>query len=187
MMYGMRLRLTYRGQLLSGQKSNLAHIHEIRRSFHRQMRACWQLEPLSHQPALLNPTPSETCVIEARKQFVFAPLVSAKLSLTAELNVLFLRAAVPGHLYAGGDIDNRVKTLLDALRMPTLSEINSANLAPQSDEAPFFCLLQDDALVTSLAVTTDSFLDASDRDECLLVISAELHTTKTTFENLALV
>jgi hypothetical protein len=34
------------------------------------------------------------------------------------LNILFLRADIPGKVVQSGDIDNRLKTLFDALRMP---------------------------------------------------------------------
>jgi hypothetical protein len=97
-----------------------------------------------------------------------------------------LRPANPGDLFPGGDLDNRIKTLLDALQMPRLDEISSVNLAPRNDEEPFFCFLQDDALVTGLTVNTDRFPDAAAASDCLLVVSAELHTAKTTYDNLAL-
>jgi hypothetical protein len=184
---GMRLRLTYRGSLRSAQKANLPHIHDIRRSFHKQMKACWDYPPLSLTRGLIVTPAMQVTVIEARKGFLFAPLITSKLHLTTEIAVLFLRAADPGDLFPGGDLDNRIKTLLDALRMPGKDEINSANLTPQADEEPFFCLLQDDALVTGLTVTTDRFLDAVNPDECLLVVSAELHTSNTTWVNLALI
>jgi len=55
-----------------------------------------------------------------------------------------------------GDIDNRVKVLLDALKTPkTCDEIQCS---PESGENPFFCLLEDDSIVTSLNVTTDRLL-----------------------------
>jgi len=150
--------------------------------------ACWGVPPLSEQPTLLShpPTPGQHSLIETRGPFIFAPLVTDTMHLMAELRILFLRAAPPGRLCAGGDIDNRIKTLLDALRMPTLAEVNSVGLSPQVDEQPFFCLLKDDTDVTALTVDTDRFLDASNYTECLLVISAELHTARTRWENLGL-
>ena len=47
------------------------------------------------------------------------------MALTCGLKILFLRKEGPGKLILqGGDIDNRLKTLLDALKMPSdLSEI----------------------------------------------------------------
>jgi hypothetical protein len=44
-------------------------------------------------------------------------------------------------------IDNRLKTLLDALRMPNTAEAQQAKI-DRGDDDPIHCLLQDDALVT---------------------------------------
>jgi hypothetical protein len=79
-----------------------------------------------------------------------------------------------------------VKALLDALRMPTRPEIKSANLAPETDQAPFLCLLEDDVLVTGLNVQTDYFLDAAAPNECFLVVDVEIRPSKVTFANLGL-
>jgi Holliday junction resolvase RusA-like endonuclease len=51
--------------------------------------------------------------------FVFVPLVTAEMSAVAELSVVLLRPEPAGQLLTqGGDIDNRLKTLFDALTMP---------------------------------------------------------------------
>jgi hypothetical protein len=69
-----------------------------------------------------------------------------------------LRRDHPGNLVSyGGDIDNRLKTLFDALRMPnTCDEL--AGVPPEADEDPFYVLLEDDALITKVSVTTDRLL-----------------------------
>jgi threonine synthase len=73
----------------------------------------------------------------------------------------------------GGDIDNRIKVLFDALRMPKIGEFD-AETPPAPDEAPFFCLLQDDSLITEIKVTTDRLLTPlqteEDSDDVHLVI-----------------
>ena len=48
----------------------------------------------------------------------FVPLVQRKIRLACELHITFLRRGEPGAVVHGGDLDNRLKTLLDALRMP---------------------------------------------------------------------
>ena len=55
-----------------------------------------------------------------------------------------------------GDIDGQIKTLFDALGIPENTE-ETANATPDKDEQPFFCLLQDDRLVTEVRVTTDAY------------------------------
>jgi integrase len=54
-------------------------------------------------------------------------------------------------LIKSGDIDGRLKTIFDALRMPkNLDE--TARQKPQDDEDPFFCLLEDDKLISEIRV-----------------------------------
>ncbi len=55
-----------------------------------------------------------------------------------------------------GDIDNRLKTLLDSFTMPDQNQTPDGS--PDTGETPFFCLLEDDKLITGLAVKTDRLL-----------------------------
>jgi hypothetical protein len=82
--------------------------------------------------------------------------------LACQLSITFLRQQAPGQLLGeGGDIDNRLKTLSDALRMPTKDEAQQAKIEPLADNDPIHCLLQDDALVTKVSVETDRLLRAA--------------------------
>jgi hypothetical protein len=101
----------------------------------------------------------------------FVPLVTQELHLVAEVAVTMLRPEPPGRLITqGGDIDNRLKTLFDALRMPTISELPASFQAPAGGR-PFFCLLEDDNLITSVSVRTEQLLEpgASDSEVILLL------------------
>src|SRR5579872_7381145 len=114
----MQFRLTYRGLLRSGNSKNRAHIHDVRRYFHRQLRQLWQQVPLDGYERLLKPAdlPGNYSVLYSVGDKTFAALVGPQTDLLAELDILFLRPAPPGALIGhGGDLDNRVKTLIDAL------------------------------------------------------------------------
>lgn len=51
---------------------------------------------------------------------LFQPLVRKSLDLTCKIDVLFLRQEQPGNLIKkAGDLDNRIKTLLDAMEVPS--------------------------------------------------------------------
>lgn len=51
--------------------------------------------------------------------FNWLPLVREELGIAAALDILFLRRDAPGKIIGGGgDIDNRLKVLFDALRKP---------------------------------------------------------------------
>ena len=74
-----------------------------------------------------------------------APLVLKRFSLLCALKILFLRRDIPGKAIIAGDIDNRVKTLIDALRMPnSQNELVGDDVEPRFGDDPFFCLLADD-------------------------------------------
>ena len=78
-------------------------------------------------------------------KFTFLPLVTQRLNLIAALQIHFLRRQEPRAIVStGGDIDNRIKTLLDALRVPSNVSELLPNDSPNTDEYPFYCLLEDE-------------------------------------------
>jgi hypothetical protein len=83
--------------------------------------------------------------------FRFVAIVNRIHSLIAELDITFLRRGSRGNVIRhGGDLDNRLKTLFDALRMPhTEAEVADS---PSNPEEKIFCLLEDDALITNEAL-----------------------------------
>ena len=107
----------------------------------------------------------------------FVPLIREDSGFTCDLEVLFLRRDNPGNLIAnGGDIDNRIKVLFDGLRMPkSLSELGDFKI--EADEDPFFCLLEDDKLVTKVAVTTDRLIIPQRSDESVHEVLLVIHVT----------
>lgn len=165
----MEFTLTYRGPLSSNGDRKEKQL--LRRHFHKQLKALWAQPPLKDKTTLAKVfRPLYEDLIEQVGPFRFAPLVSSHFSFTASLSITFLRPGYPGQLLrTGGDIDNRMKTLFDALAKPPANQIPEGD-APQSDENPFFCLLQDDALITGLSVSTDRLLDCHDEREALLLI-----------------
>jgi hypothetical protein len=90
----------------------------------------------------------------------FVPIVNDSIhKLVAEIDIIFLRRGRRGSIVRhGGDLDNRLKTLFDALRMPK-SVAEAGNIQPPPDGERYFCLLEDDALVTKTSVTTYELLE----------------------------
>jgi|ERR1039458_8394765 hypothetical protein len=110
----------------------------------------------------------------------FVPLVTKAGGFTCSLDILFLRRDNPGGLIVkgadGGDIDNRIKVLFDGLKMPeTVSDLGGLPL--ESDENPFFCLLEDDSLITSVTITTDRLLLERDSEEKRNDVYLIIHVT----------
>lgn len=68
---------------------------------------------------------------------------------------------MPGMLMKSGDIDGRMKTLFDALRMPdNKGELGGYDL-PLPGEQPFYVLLQDDKLISHISIATDMLLQST--------------------------
>lgn len=164
------------------------HKHEIRQNFHRQLKELWtrnkflngcSVAPSTHTNVL--PSAAESIdwgeaqymqrplhevladiYDKTGNRFRYVPLVWAENSLFCSLLILFLRRDWPAPVLTAGDIDNRVKTLVDALSIPRAGQNFSA--IPGDGENPFFVLLDDDRQVTHLEVETDSALLPSPKD-----------------------
>lgn len=164
----VKFKLLYQGQLAS--IGSVREKHGIRRQLHKQLAELWNVQPPFSKwkqqtvPAQNSPTGELTTVLEViaeqykRCGFRFVPIFTKGRSLACALDILFLRRDHPGDLVkSGGDIDNRMKTLLDALRMPAdASELGGC--VPEVNENPFFVLLEDDSLITELNIATDRLL-----------------------------
>lgn len=185
----MEFRLVYEGPLLA-QGAKAAHKWEIRRALHPQLARLWQERPLAAAaPRLLDVSAQRTpeSIIVDKDGLRFAPLVSQKLNLYAEISVLLMRQQVHGALFnEGGDIDNRLKTLLDALRLPRGANEGRASDARGEDPDPFFCLMEDDALITKVSVETAQLLRPAPPDHVLAIIGVHVKKTMLTYANMAL-
>lgn len=179
----VEFRLLYAGELpSSGNKSRPDIKHAIRREFHPQLRKLWynnkslnqfaQNRPLSSyivkhpdidQHILGDVEQRRRAGIESisydweRAGFNFVPLVTENLCLRCRIEILFLRPEERHYVMQSGDLDGRLKTVFDALRIPKNSE-ETGNMGPQDDETPFFCLLEDDNLISEVSITTDQLL-----------------------------
>jgi hypothetical protein len=194
----MRFHLTYEGPLLGSSTGSprARHKHEIRKVFHRQLKYLWQntwLHEMNYGAwpgSLIEPrTPLNEALasIYGRGKYRFVPLVREQFTLTCSLDILFLRADVPGRLVQSGDIDNRLKTIFDALRMPTNdSEMGDYAVGPDEGEDPFYCLLEDDKLISHVAVATDMLLEPIQGTvhDARLIIDARITPYRVTHANI---
>jgi hypothetical protein len=172
----MRFVLTYRGLL--PPNGDRIEKHAIRKQLHPQLKKQWEVEQTlleltriteatykqeQEEQKVMKDLGMHAMVfpkaVEVKKgPFTCLPLVTKKLHLVCSLDIIMLRPESPGQiLRSGGDIDNRMKTLFDGLRIPEYDN-ELVGLSPEPDETPFYCLLEDDALVTSLQVRTERLL-----------------------------
>ena len=163
----MKFRLVYDGELPPEDYAGADDKHRIRRQFHPQLRTLWYDEPslkrLTEADASGRSEVDAIADDYAKHGFRFVPLVRTANEMGCRIEILILMQREP-RLFKGqntGDLDNRVKTLLDGLRMPThqKSELGTAaTTGPCPDEDPFFCLFEDDKSVYEIAVQTDRLL-----------------------------
>jgi hypothetical protein len=190
--------------------------HAIRRAVHKQLASLWKMIPQlaarTVEHSILSAPPQERVTLGYRTTmaaaiaqpslveilgnqfnrcgYKFVPLVSEHLKLSCGLDITFLRRDMPGVLlvHSGGDIDNRIKVLLDALQMPSdCSQLTDQ--IKQPDENPYFyVLMEDDKFITDLAVTTDTLLTpcpSGAESDVHSVIKVRVRPTDFSFENLA--
>lgn len=196
------------------------HKHTMRRAFHTQLKKFWQTNKFLREyqvdehwnsvqavPAnqvgapgywmstrhekQLRPLSEATAELFKENNYRFVPLVCERYDLLCSLDILMLRRDFPlGSLIHAGDLDNRIKTLLDALRRPRNGLELKGNENPAEGEDPFYCLLEDDDLISGLAVQTDMLLaplenGSTDEGDVKLVISVEIKPEHVTMFNLS--
>jgi len=168
----MEFYLTYQGPLKSN--GNTTHKHAIREYFKPQIQKLWKIPPLDSHTDYLDISSKKDCknnIIKEVSGIYFAPLITSKLSLLCQLDILLLWPEEPGKIIGnGGDIDNRLKTLFDALACPTPEQIEKLKKNRTSFDKPYFCLLEDDKLITSINIKTHTKLYSEGPD------SSDVHT-----------
>ena len=183
----MQFRLVYQGKLRSN--GDAAHKQEVRRALHPQLKALWNYPPLDANRSWLEDEPdaNDVSIIQKLGDFRFAPLVCNALKLVAELDVVMLRPSAPGALLRqGGDVDNQLKTLFDALRCPENHYEIPPGDAPREGEDPLFCLLDDDERITDLRVSVDRLLAAPEDGSVHVMVFVKTRPTEVVQTNLPL-
>ena len=190
----MNFRLTYDGPLKAASQSDTRRIdkHRIRCVFSRQLGQLFSHRSVLGEMAS-DQKIDQTILLATerykRGNFACLPIVREDLHLVCDLDILFLRRENPGSLISGGgDLDNRLKVLFDALRVPQDdNEVRGLEPADQ-DERPLFCLTEDDRLITGFRCTTDRLLEPADseidQNNVRLIINVEVKATKLTPENM---
>jgi hypothetical protein len=158
----VKLTLTYRGQLPAKKTGVTDTKIALRKTFHPQIRA--QVDPLlpaDMRPKLHSPV----------GEFVFLAPVHRQLRTAVELDVLML---VPRRGTTAGDVDNRLKTLVDGLTRPA-SEEQLKGFLPLDAAEPTYCLMDDDRLVQRLSVDARPWFDSTaTTDEALVIVTAAI-------------
>lgn len=203
----MRFRLTYDGLLHSGQgESSKGEKFFVRYALQPQLEELWSAHPVLLGYGFRDGGEYEADVraneqgllrqwIEVEGQPYLA-VARKDLELTCSLDILFLRKDGPGAILSDPtDIDNRLGTFFDGLCPPTSNEPvpSSEKCRERGIETPlrlpnpFRCLLEDDRMISSLAVRTDRLLSrpSANRHEVRLVVDVVISPIRLRNRNLA--
>jgi len=205
----MKFTLTYDGELRANGKPS--HKWAICQQLSPQLRELWQVSPallglgeqrmvpldgsygvvLRHHTV---PPVQQTAHLNSPETWIdvlapivvgnkeFTPLVRDTLSLHCALKILFLRKEERGKLiFQGGDIDNRLKTLFDALSIPDSQQLVDD---PTGNE-PNFCLLENDRLISAVTVETQRMLSNpnANKHDVRLVIEVDVRVSASRLYN----
>jgi hypothetical protein len=204
----VKFRLTYEGRLLSSSNSNphAAHKHAVRMSFNHQLRRLWERHAELAELASKRFDNYEIAVggrygnsgqvigktwreLIPEKHEAYGhrwlPLVLEDLALTCSVEILFLRYGARGEVFNVGDIDGRLKTLFDALAIPR----SGSGVDPAESEEPTYVLLQDDRLISHVAVEADELLaptgDVPIKEDARVVITVNVRMTRPNWRTLS--
>jgi hypothetical protein len=153
-------------------------MHHIRRRIHEQLAELWRLDPrlrwltnknIHETDAVLGITTDSSRVDKMSHRFEklgikWMPLINDTWGVACILNILFLRHEPKGGIIQSGDLDNRIVTLFDALRIPDENQLPE-DVIVQNEPNPFFCLLENDKLIAEFRVTSDRLLIPSPKPE----------------------
>lgn len=102
-----------------------------------------------------SPEMADLCEPISKGGKTYHPLVRRSLDLNCSVNIHFLRQEDPGSLVLqGGDLDGRIKTLFDALRVP---DADVEAKYPQAQDSTY-CLLESDTLISGFEVASGRLL-----------------------------
>ena len=175
----MEVSLFYRGPLKAN--GNLRQKQALRMHFAPQLERALESTPqhrlnpgLTHQRFA-----TDAPVSDGRWKFLPIasrdPLSRALTRPLVSLDILLLRPGALGNILSGGgDIDNRLKTLFDALQTPTPDQLRDLP-GPGAGFSDVYCLMSDDKQIRSVSVRTQQLLDVpQDSREVVLVIEARI-------------
>ncbi len=186
----MKFRLLYQGEIKTYPKQRARHINDIRASFSTQLKRLLEIPPYSAINDYIDlrgykKYSNKKNIVKKVGGLTFIPVISPELDLVAELDILMMHPEVLGT--ARADIDNRLKTLLDGLRRPQVSQEVTDNLVKKFSNKPVYTLFDDDKLVTKITVNTTHLLDFKDVNELVLVIAVNIKASRGTKDNLQLI
>ncbi|MGR3318615.1 MAG: hypothetical protein ACUZ8O_09060 [Candidatus Anammoxibacter sp.] len=155
--------LHYDGNLKSN--GDPTHKHSLRKHFHKQLQCYLNSQPDAVKRLVENQGNSDIL----RRGFKFIPFIRSKNFMVGQVDIFILQPGPLGSIFTGGgDIDNRLKTLFDSLKVPEQDAIPQGE-QPSGDEEPFYCVFEDDRLITKVSVNTAQLLEKRKDDSNVIL------------------
>lgn len=182
----MNFTLFYLERLPSANSSSSRKINNVRCRLSPQIRKLYDYAPLREMNFRFEPDDERDqhfCLYRERNGHPYTCLVDNTLGLACRLNVTFFEnkgdLSVASQL---GDIDNRMKPLLDALSLPKENLAIHSKKSGTSQETTH-CLLSDDSLVWGLGIRRKRLLmPFLNGCEALTQIEVEIIPTRSCFD-----
>jgi len=174
----MEFCLHYYGRLKS--RDTAAGKHEIRKALHSQIKSLCEAAPFAQAfkgdiEERRKPTEKPMFIEHGDRRYWF--LISEYLKTVADLNITTLVPHEVGRIVQnGGDIDNRIKTLFDALRVPSVPSEIPASDSFDYTKGGMYCLLEDDKLINRISIRSyqDHAPDDTDSVRCLIEVETKI-------------
>ncbi|MDR0367489.1 MAG: hypothetical protein LBH41_02845 [Rickettsiales bacterium] len=187
----MKFKLIYNGEVKINPKRRTQHLDDIRTALSPQLRRLTEIAPYSVIREKLVQKGRGIREVGGAK---FFPIITPELNLLADLDVQILHPELLETPHA--DIDNRMKTLLDALKRPQ----GPHEVCNTHNGEIIYTLLDDDHLVTRMNINTSHLLDpcasgcgrgsgpgSRESYELLIIIGVSIRASKGTMDNLAII
>lgn len=177
----MHITLTYKGQI-QGNARKQSDVWRLRRSFHDQLLKLRSTEQFEYVQKCSDPQSPDGYIGIDIGDSRYIPFVTSKMRTRCSLYVRVLRGIRQYNPVLGNvDLDNRIKTLIDALRSPQqIGELKD------SDKTVSLVLLQDDSLIDGITVKSDHYLAEDDESVVFAIVTANIHLSHATWDNLHL-
>lgn len=158
----------------------------MRRDFHSQLSKLWGKEPFQvlkqwEESDFAAGAPKFT---RQWRDQTFVPLLGEQIGVGARIDITLL-TGMPSQkqVVSAGDLDNRIKRIIDALRVPKGESEMAIHLPPG---ARWYCLLEDDDVVTAVSARLGAFLASDDPSESFAFIRVSPSPLRVTMDNLGM-
>ncbi|MEP7308024.1 MAG: hypothetical protein ABJA98_21175 [Acidobacteriota bacterium] len=157
----VQFRLLLEGHVSSRQRGSSTERHKLRQFLHPQLKKLCHEHPSLKSWSVVPPGGVGSKIERIANEhkfgaYRFVPVIRKKAAENiVSLDFLILRPTAGRGVFDGrGDLDGRIKSIIDVLRKP--SQPDEVKSSPAEGEDPFFVVLEDDSQIYEFSVSTDT-------------------------------